>query len=125
MSLIDSVVLKEPIKQQVLTIILDEDDDVYFSIKQSMLDHQISKCTVTTCNGKLKDAVINCFERNNYKKIEFKDKQILKVSGEFKLNKNEMFGTLKIFTDGKVPIQGTLCKGIASQNFTLNLTFIR
>lgn len=122
---IDSMIIREPIKKQFLTIIMEENDNVYDCIKQAMTDNAVRKCTVTECDGSIKSAVINCFCRNNYQKIEFENKQILKVSGEFKLTGNDLWGQLKIFTEGKNPIQGTLSKGIANENFTLKLSFVR
>jgi hypothetical protein len=124
MPLINSIILKEPIKKQGLTLVFDDGDDIYSCIKQGLIDNNLKKCFVEDCSGIIKKGLVNCFSGNCFKKIDFENKEIAMVSGEFKLNNNELFGNLKIITRERKPIQGTLAKGI-SQDFILKLSFIK
>jgi predicted DNA-binding protein with PD1-like motif len=119
---IESIIFKEPIKKKFLILYFDEDDDVYYNIKQAMLENSLKKISVESCDGLLKNGVINCFSKNCFKKIEFLEKEISKVSGEFKLS-CELFGNLKICTKERKPLQGTLVKGITKEGFYLKLSF--
>jgi predicted DNA-binding protein with PD1-like motif len=119
---LESIIFKEPIKKKFLVLFFDEDDDVYSNIKQAMIDNSLKKISVESCEGMLKKATINCFSGNCFKKIDFLEKEISKVSGEFKLT-NDLFGNLKICTKERKPLQGTLVKGITKEGFCLKLSF--
>ncbi len=123
MRLPESVIIREPIKKNFLTLVFDEGDDIYSCIKEGMIQNNVKKCSVVDCSGFLKNGTINCFDRNNYKKIDFLDKEISKASGEFKLFPKEFSGLLKILTREKKPLSGTLSKGTASQNLELKFIY--
>lgn len=119
---LESIMLKEPIRKKILTINFEENEDIYMCIKQVMIENNLKKVCVENCNGKLKSGTINYFSRNFFKKIDFVEKEIIKVSGEIKL-KQELFGNIKICTNERRPLQGTLVKGIAGKDFCLKLSF--
>ena len=126
MLLPDSVIIREPIKKHFLTIIFEDNDDVYSCIRQSIIENNLNKCFVEDCSGIIKNGLVNCFSGNCFKKIDFCEKEISIASGEFKLNnKKELFGNLKIITKERKPIQGTLVKGIAKNNLKIILGFFK
>ncbi len=124
MPLLESIIFKEPLRKQFLIINFEDGDEIYSCIKESMLEHSLKKCVVENCSGRIKNATINCFSGNCFKKIDFCIKEISNVSGEFKLSQNELFGNMKISTSERKPLQGTLVKGF-SQDFVLKLSFIK
>ncbi len=120
---LDAVIIKEPIRKKQLTLIFDENDSIYDCLKSAMIENKLNKVLVEECNGKIRDITINYFSGNSYRKADFVEKEIRSVSGQFILACNDLHGTLKICTNEKNPVMGTLVKGRATQNFTLKLAF--
>jgi predicted DNA-binding protein with PD1-like motif len=120
----DSVVVKEKMEKKVLRLILEDGDDVVASIKQAMQDNNIRECKVEDVSGKLKQATVNCMEGSSYKRIDVKDKAIMRASGTFKFGGGDLWGTLHIFTEGRKPVSGTMLAGKAAEGFELKLSFL-
>ena len=106
-----------------LTLSLDEDDSIIDCIKRAMVEHKIYDVTIESVEGKFKEATINYFERNQFKSQVLRGNSVMIASGNYKLSYGELFGTFKVATNDKPPIQGTLVKGRAHQGFTIVLSF--
>ena len=107
-----------------LTLILDEDDGILESIKSAMKEHAIKEVKVEGIEGTLKECVINFFERSNFKSATLKNEKTMLASGSFKLSFDDLYGSMKIATEGKPPMHGTVVKGKAGQDLTLKLSFV-
>ncbi len=121
---IDSIVIREPIKKQFLTLQFDEGDNIISCIKQGMEMNNISECDVVDVEGVISTATVNAMEGNKFKKIDFSNTRIMRASGHFKLGGGDLWGSLHVFTEGRKPISGTVVKATAGQGFTLKLTFL-
>jgi predicted DNA-binding protein with PD1-like motif len=121
---IDSMVIKEPIKKQTVVLQFDEGDNVISCIKQGMEMNNISECDVVDVEGVLTSATVNAMEGNKFKKIDFANTRIMRSSGHFKLGGGDLWGSLHVFTEGRKPISGTVVRAIASQGFTLKLSYL-
>ena len=124
MPYIDAALFNKKGVKRMLTLILDEGDGILESVKQAMVEHKVHEVTVESVEGRLKEAVINYFERNQFKSSALKGSEIMIASGNFKLSYGDLFGTMKIATNEKPPMHGTLVRGKASQGLTINLSFI-
>lgn len=107
-----------------LTLILDEDDNILDSIKVGMQKHGINEAKIESVEGMIKECLINYFEHNNFKSQILKNAPIMVASGSFKLSYGDLYGSMKIATAQKPPIQGTLVKGKASQDLTIKMSFV-
>jgi predicted DNA-binding protein with PD1-like motif len=121
---IDSLVIKEPIKKQILTLQFDEGDDLMSNIKAALEQNRVRECDVIDVEGSLTTASVNAMEGNKFKRIDFSNTKILRASGHFKMGGGDLWGSLHVFTEGRKPISGTLIKGVASQGFTIKVTFL-
>jgi len=121
---IDSIVIKEPIKKQFLTLQFDEGDNIISCVKQGMEMNNISECDVVDVEGVISTATVNAMEGSKFKKIDFSNTRIMRASGHFKLGGGDLWGSLHVFTEGRKPISGTVVKATAGQGFTLKLTFL-
>ena len=121
---IDSVLIKEPLKKKTLTLEFDEGDDIMSCIKMGLEQNDIKEADVTNSEGALTTATVNAMEGSKFKKIDFSNMKIMRVSGHFKLGGGDLWGSLHVFTEGRKPISGTLVKGKASQGFKLMLSFL-
>ncbi len=108
-----------------LTLLLDDGDSILDSVKKAMAEHNIREATLEEAEGTIKDGVINFFERSNYGTAVLKGNRVMRVSGTFKLSYGDLYGTMKISTFDKPPLQGTLVKGKADDGFKLKLSFIQ
>ncbi len=114
---------KKAIKRN-LTLILDEDDGILESIKAGMEKYRINEAKIESMEGKVKECLINYFERNNFKSQILKNAPILMASGSFKLSYGDLYGSMKIATAEKPPMQGTVVKGKACQDLTIKMSFL-
>ncbi|NMA44328.1 MAG: hypothetical protein GX950_00745 [Candidatus Diapherotrites archaeon] len=121
---IDSMLIKEKIPVKILTLILDEGDDVMTCIKLGMQQNNIREAKVEDIEGFLLKGAINCMEGHKYKRIEVENIELLRASGNFKFGGEDLWGNLNIFTAGRKPISGTLHKGIAKDGLTIKLKFV-
>ena len=121
---IDSIVLKEPIKKQMLTLSFDEGDNLLSCIKQGMEMNNVRECDVVDVDGGLTTASVQAMEGHRFKKIDFSNTKIMRASGHFKITAGDLWGSLHVFTEGRKPISGTLLSAKASQGFTLKLSFL-
>ena len=121
---IDSMVIKEPLKKQYLTLEFDEGDDILSCIKQGMNQNGIRECDVIDAQGALTTATVNAMEGPKFKKIEFSNLKILRTSGHFKITSDDLWGALHVFTEGRKPISGTVVSAKASQGFKLKFSFL-
>jgi len=107
-----------------LKLVLDQGDGLLESIKCGMQEHNLDKVQISSVDGKIHEAVINYFEGGNFKASVIKNKEILNASGSFNLSYGELFGQMKIVTEDKPPLHGTLVRGKALDGFTINLIFV-
>jgi len=121
---IDSIVIKEPLKKQFLTLEFEEGDSVLSCIKQGLLQNNIREADVVDVDGCLATASVNAMEGHKYKKFDFANTKIMRASGHFKIGGGDMWGSLNVFTEGRKPISGTLLKATASTGFKLKLSFV-
>ena len=121
---IDAALFNKKGVRRTLTLMLDEGDGILESIKAAMLEHGINDVKIESVEGCVQEAVINYFERNMFKSSTLKGNRIMIASGNYKLSYGELFGTFKLATEDKPPMQGTLVKGKAAQGLTINLSFM-
>jgi predicted DNA-binding protein with PD1-like motif len=121
---IDSIIIKEPLKKQYLTLEFEEGDPVLSCIKLGMEQNNVREADVVDVEGALATASVNAMEGHKYKKIDFGNTKIMRASGHFKISGGDMWGSLHVFTEGRKPISGTLLKGTASTGFKLKLSFL-
>jgi predicted DNA-binding protein with PD1-like motif len=121
---VDSRIITEKLSRKILTLIFDEGDDVVAGIRKTMQDKNIRECRVDDVSGVLAEAIINTFEGNCYKKLDLKNKEVLRASGTFKFTGGDLWGTLHVFTEGRKPISGSVTSAKAAEGFTLKLSFV-
>ena len=121
---IDSVVIREPLKKQFLTLEFEEGDNVMACIKQGLEQNNVRECDVVDVDGNLSTATVNAMEGQKFKKIDFSNTKILRASGHFKIGGGDLWGALHVFTEGRKPISGTVVKATASTGFKLKLSFL-
>jgi hypothetical protein len=121
---IDSIVIKDPIKRQVLVLQFDEGDNVLSCIKHGMEQNNVRECNVIDVSGALTSAVVQSMEGSRLKKIEFCNTKILRASGHFRVTAGYLWGSLHVFTEGRKPISGTIISAKASHGFELKLSFL-
>lgn len=121
---VDARIVREKLERKFLRLVFDSGDDVVAGIKKAMQDNEISECRVEDVSGSLAEGVINTFEGNSYKKIDIKDKEVLRASGTFKFGGGDLWGNLHVFTSGRKPISGTVTKAKAADGFELKLSFM-
>jgi len=121
---IDSVIIKEPVKKQFLTLEFDEGDSVISGIKMGLEMNKVRECDVVDVEGNLATASVNAMEGSKFKRIDFSNTQILRASGHFKIGGGDLWGQLHVFTEGRKPISGTVIKAVASQGFKLKFGFV-
>jgi predicted DNA-binding protein with PD1-like motif len=121
----DAVLFNKKAEKKILRLMLEEGDDILASVKNGMQQHKITECKVEDAGGKVKHAIINFMEGNKYKKMDLREIEILRASGNFKLNYGDLWGTMHISTSGKKPLTGTLVNGRAADGFELKLSFIK
>ncbi|PIN84959.1 MAG: hypothetical protein COV47_04695 [Candidatus Diapherotrites archaeon CG11_big_fil_rev_8_21_14_0_20_37_9] len=107
-----------------LVLELEEDESILTCIKQGMEQNNLEQVNVETIEGRMKECLINYFERNSFKSSVLKDVDILIASGSFKSSYSELFGSMKIVTNEKPPMQGTFVRGKASEGLKITLSFI-
>ncbi|VVB99480.1 Uncharacterised protein [uncultured archaeon] len=120
----ESQIFRKKGVRRYLTLVLDEGDGMLESIKASMLEHAVYDVKIEAVEGNVQEAVINYFERNQFRSSTLKGNEIMIASGNFKLSYGELFGTFKLATGDKPPMQGTLVKGKAANGLTISLSFI-
>lgn len=120
----DAAIFTKKGVRRILTLTLDEGDSIIDCIKQAMIEHKVYDVKIESVEGSVQEAVINYFERNQFKASALKGNEIMVASGNYKLSYGELFGTFKLATADKPPMQGTLVKGRARQGFTINLSFM-
>lgn len=121
---LDSVVIKDKIQRKELTLVYSQGDGILSGLLQGMMENRIKEARVEEVCGKIAEAVVNCMEGQKYKKIDLKDTEILRASGNFKVTGDDLWGNLHVFTAGRKPVSGTMVKGTAAENFQLKLSFI-
>jgi predicted DNA-binding protein with PD1-like motif len=121
----DAVLFNKKVEKKILRLILDENDSILDSIKKGMQEQKIKECRVEDAGGEVKHAIINFMDGNKYKKMDLRNIQVLRASGNFKLNFDDLWGTMHISTGGKKPITGTLVNGNAGEGFELKLSFVQ
>ena len=121
---IDAHLFKKKGVRRTLRLILDEGDGILESIKASMKEHGINEVKVESVEGNVKDCLINFFERNQFKSLTLSGNKVMIASGGFKLSYGDLFGSLKIATEDKPPMHGTVVRGKAAQGLTINLSFM-
>ncbi|MFA5358166.1 MAG: DUF296 domain-containing protein [archaeon] len=119
----ESMIYTGKAEKKVLRLVFSDGDDVVSCIKQAMAENNLRECKVVEVSGNLKEAVINCFEGNRYKKMDLKNKEIVGVSGIFKFGGGDLWGNMRILTAGAKSINGTLVSGKAAEGFQLGLSF--
>ncbi len=121
---IDAALFSKKGLRRSLTLILDEGDSIIDSIKASMQEHGLNEVRIEGAEGAVQETTINYFERSQFRSTVLNGNRIMVASGNYKLSYGELFGTFKLATEDKPPIQGTLVKGKAAQGLTINLSFI-
>src|SRR3989338_11633329 len=119
MPYLDAALFNKKAKKHILKLILDDNDSILESIRRGMLENKLKECKVEDASGKVKHAVISFMEGSNFNKMDLRDAAILRASGNFKLNFDELWGIMHISTASKKPITGTVVRGTAAEGFEL------
>lgn len=110
-------------KKKVLTLELEEGEDVFESIKKSLLEFKIKECKVDGMDGTIKNGVMNALNGTRYQTIKLENTQIINASGNFKTSFGEMFGSLHVLAKVSKPVSGTLASAKAANNLKIRLWF--
>jgi len=121
---IDAELFEKKLQKKTLAITLSDGEDLLKSIKDAMKEHGIKECSVQEVNGKIKSGLINFFERGNYRTMKLESIPVLRVSGNFKLSFNDLWGSMHISTAEKKPTTGTLVRGTAEEGLEIRLSFV-
>lgn len=112
---------KEEIKRKNLKLILDEGDEILFSISRGMIENNLIKAKLENITGFLLSGVV--LDDKTSEKIEVFDKEIISANAIFSLTNGDLWGTLNIFIDKVKPITGKLIKGTAKEGTQIVLSF--
>ena len=74
---IDAHVFTKKGVKRYLTLVLDEGDGIIESIKSAMAEHRINEVKIEAVEGCVQEAVINYFERNQFKSSTLKGNRIM------------------------------------------------
>ncbi len=110
-------------KKKLLTIELEEGEDVFKSIKEAMRQHNVKECSVDTMDGLIKKGMMNTLNGSKYSAIKLENTMILNASGNFKLSFEELFGGLHVLAKVSKPISGTFASGVAGNGLKIRLSF--
>ncbi|HZX20566.1 MAG TPA: hypothetical protein VFF13_06150 [archaeon] len=103
---------------------LENGDGILESIKSAMIDNNVSEVKIEGAEGVCDEIFINYFERSQYKSSNLKNARVILASGNYKLSYGELYGTMKIVTGEKPPMQGTVVRGKAKDGFKITLSFV-
>lgn len=111
-----------------LVLELDENEDIVSSIRTGMLHNNITRATVKSIEGKIKEGMVNYFVGSNYKAREIKNMPVENAHGKYELrgrNRDELWGNLHvtISQNGKKET-ATLGKSRASSGLKIRLSFV-
>ena len=124
MPYIDSQIFKKKGEKKNLTITLSEGEPILASIKTAMAQNKIGEVKVEDMSGEVKEATISFMSGSKYECKELRNQGILRASGNFKLNFDELYGNMHISTAGKSPITGTFVKGKAAEGLEIKMSFV-
>lgn len=124
MPFIDNYLFKKRFQKKVLRIELDENDSVYESLKNALIEHNISQAKLFDASGKLNSGVIQFLQKQKIKNKKVNEFELIRVSGNLKLSFNELFGSIKVSGGPKPLLSGTLLSGNASKGLVFKLFFL-
>jgi len=109
-----------------LLLELSEDEDVFDSIKQGMLENNLNKVLVKKIEGHIKKAFINYMLGSRFKSREIQKIKVEDASGHYELMGKDFFGNLHVIIneEGKRNTV-TLTKGKASEGLKITLSFVQ
>ncbi len=112
-------------KKKVLSVEMDEGDDVIKSIEQAMRDNSIRESSVQSIEGVIKSGIMNTFNGNKYLAIVLDNTSILNASGNFQLGKEELFGGLNVSAKLAKATTGRLASAVAGKGLKVSLLFYK
>ena len=124
MPYIDSQIFKKKGEKKNLTITLSEGEPILGSIKIAMAQNKIEEVRVEDMSGKVKEATISFMNGSKYECKILRNQKILRASGNFKLNFDELYGNMHISTAEKNPLTGTFVKGSAADGLEIKMSFV-
>lgn len=123
MATFSSEFFKNKLVKKSLLIELEENEEILDSIKNAMKTHNIKEATVDLMEGAIKTGRMNTTVGSNYKVLSLSDTTIMNARGHFKLNFDELFGSLHVLAKIGKPETGTLQKGLASSGLKIKMSF--
>ena len=125
MAEIESSFVTQKAIEQILTITLEEGDDILQCLKQALQENNIKECKIIDTNGFWKEGFMNYFLKNQFKSRKtFEIEKISAGSGKFTRQGNEYVGDLHIVVSlGNNRINGTLLEGKAAKELTIKAKF--
>lgn len=111
--------------EQVLTITLEDGEDILQCLKQAMKEHGMHEARVLEVKGFWKQGFMNYFLKNQFKsRKSFEVEKISAGSGKFTRQGNDYSGDLKIVVSlGNNRVNGTLLEGKAAKELSIKLKF--
>src|SRR3989344_200588 len=89
--------------RKTLTLELSEGEDVFECIKEGMAQNKISKASVESIEGGIKDGFVNYFARGKYISHDIKMANVEKAYGTYDLKgNNALYGNLHIVISSSV-----------------------
>lgn len=119
-----SVLFNKKGTKKVLSLILDEDEDIFNTIKQGMQEQKLSEAKIEGIEGKIKEGTVAFMNGSRYKTKNLSNAEVLLASGAYKLSFEELFGVVHLTLAGKPPLSATLVKGKACNGLKVRLSFI-
>ncbi|HIH33094.1 MAG TPA: DUF296 domain-containing protein [Candidatus Diapherotrites archaeon] len=113
--------------EQVLTIQLEDDDDILKCLKKAMLENEIKEGRIIEVRGFWKKGVMNYFLKNQYKSRKTLGiEKITAGSGKFAKEGNDFIGDLHIVTKiGNQLLNGSLLEGKTARELEIKVKFCR
>ena len=113
--------------EQVLTIQLEDDDDILECLKKAMRESGIEKGKIIEVRGFWKEGMMNYFLKNQYKSRKTLGiEKITAGSGKFAKEGNDFIGDLHIVTKiGNQLLNGSLLEGKTSGELSIKVKFCR
>ncbi|MBI5553258.1 MAG: DUF296 domain-containing protein [Candidatus Diapherotrites archaeon] len=127
MGQMDSQIFRAKGTPKTMILELDEDEDLFESLRTGMMQHNLERATVESMEGTLKNASVNYMLGSQYKYEEMPTVLVRKAHGKYELmgKQKQLHGNLHAIIDLRGEnMTVTVGKGKATAGFKIRLSFI-
>ncbi len=123
MATFSSEFFRQKLTKKNLLVELEDNEDVFASIKLAMKNHNIDEVSVELMEGTMKSGKMSVIDRSQFKMLSFNNSEIVNARGHFKLNYDTLFGSINVLAKIGKPETGKLEKGNAANGLKIKLAF--